>query len=88
MPAWHLTIDTPLALRNVTIRGTDLKTKEDAIASYQNRQSLKGYNGNPLGHQGEIIDCIPAVYPDHFKNRPRELDALHPTPLGPKELLK
>jgi hypothetical protein len=89
MPAWYLTISTPLGEKHTTVRGQDVKTPEDAKAVYKQIQEQKGWkNGIQLGHQGEITDCVPAVWPDHFRGRPSAMDAAYPQPLDRKALLK
>jgi hypothetical protein len=89
MPAWYITISTPLGDKHKTIRGTEMKTKEDAIAECVKLQNARGWkSGLPMAPAGEITDCVPAKWPDHFRGRPAALDAAYPSPLSRADLLK
>lgn len=89
MPAWYLTINTPLGEKHATVRGLELKTSEQAIEHYQMLQSRKGWkSGLPMAPVGDVTDCIPAVWPDHFKSRPPAMDAAYPAALDKHALMK
>jgi hypothetical protein len=89
MGAFYVTIETPLGDRHKTVRGTDIKTEEDAKAHVRDLQAKQGWKSSlPMAPQGEIAACVPAVWPDHFKSRPAAMDAAYPQPLTRQELLK
>jgi hypothetical protein len=70
MPAWSVSIRTPIKDKRLTIRGpyrTEAEVK-DFVEMQQLAILLK--SGLPAFPRGEITEIRRAVYPDDFKKRP------------------
>ncbi len=70
MPAWSVTIRTPIKEERKTIRGP-FKAEAEVLAFVESQQSVRMSNsGLPAMPAGEVVEVRRAVWPDDFKKRP------------------